>query len=210
MNGFYGPKGASKRSLGLRRGGLVRLRAPDLDGVAADGMHARLVPKHLCTREKNNAERTVRLSPTVRVLVAQWYRTGRPRGSSAYVFPGVGGGGHMEVSTVNRVCAAVFRRAGVPAPLAHPHAFRHTAIKMLWMKGNSFEQIAKWIGHRNPSTTSTQYGHLTVAEINARMIGLDWLGPPEEHEEAAQWRLLGRFLYEPYAVAPEEWPPERR
>ena len=116
----------------------------------------------------------------------------------------------MDVRTVNLVCSEVFRRAAVGGPSAHPHTFRHTAIKMLWMKGNSFEQIAKWIGHRKSSTTANQYGRLSLSDVSARMTGMDWMGDQQDGDAVAEWTKLGRFLYEPYPFNTSDWPDRQR
>ena len=111
---------------GLRRGGVARLRGPPNGSTT---MHARDVPTKLCTTEKNNVNREVRLSPMVRILVAHWYRHCRGSVSGPYLFPGAKG--HVEEAWVARVCAGVLRRAGVTGPVAHTHSFRHTVIKIL-------------------------------------------------------------------------------
>ena len=126
---------------GMRRGGVARLRGPDVIPTHADD-----VPKQLSTCEKHNRVRFVTLTPTVRILVAQCgvcafrrhthgrYALGRSRSAATnYVFPGRSGGGHIEESVVARICGTVFRKAGVAGrPQAHTHTFRHTFIKMLW------------------------------------------------------------------------------
>ena len=128
---------------GMRRGGVARLRGP-----TGPVLHARDVPSKLCTTEKSNVTREVRLSPMVRILVAHWYRHCRGDASTnPYLFPGAKGG-HVEEAWVARVCAGVLRRAGVTGSVAHTHSFQpacvlwtirrpgHTVIKILWPRGS--------------------------------------------------------------------------
>lgn len=106
---------------GLRRGGIARLRGPPVGTVVR---HARDVPLRLCTTEKSNVTREVRLSPMVRILVAHWYRHCRPTHPNPYLFPGSKHkDGHVEEAWVARVCAGVLRRADVTGAAAHTHSF---------------------------------------------------------------------------------------
>jgi hypothetical protein len=106
-------------------------------------------------------------------------------------------------------------------PHAHPHTFRHTTVKMLWMLKNSWEDIAKWLGpgpaahrtrggprrrHASPKITSTVYGRLTVAELHTRLRAdfLDDDGAADA--EADAWRDLARHLARPYPIAVSEEP----
>ena len=56
----------------------------------------------------------------------------------------------------------------------HPHTLRHTVVQMLYMTGMSFENIAKWIGHSNPSTTSGVYGRLSQNDVHG-LLHSRWL-----------------------------------
>ena len=73
------------------------------------------------------------------------------------------------------------------------------------MKGNTFEQIAKWIGHRNVSLTANVYGQLRASEVHNSMVGMDWLGHDGLDHEKQTWRDLTDFLAEPYTL-PRETP----
>ena len=75
------------------------------------------------------------------------------------------------------------------------------------MKGNSFEKIAKWIGHSHVSTTFGFYGHLSAQELQDNMVGLDWLGSDRQTPSVVQeWKKLTKFLYAPYTFPEHMWP----
>ena len=191
---------------GLRLGGLVRLRAAEgLDDI-------------LETVEKNGRPRTVRPTHACRWLLTRWYAAGgRPAGG--YVFPSpMRAGAPLSTRRMHQVCARVFERAGVRGPVAHPHAFRHTVVHMLFMNGSSFvrgraarplapppEAIAKWIGHASPAVTSSVYGRLSEREVEASLQGVPFLAE-DRARVAGEWRELARFLCAPYPFIPP--PPE--
>ena len=122
---------------GLRIGGLCRLRVPLARPIRA----ARDVPTELTTVEKNGRVRRVRLCNTCRILVARWYHRDRQAPpDSPFLFPARAPGGVSSSPVVStrhvwNVCHRVFTRAGVSGSHVHPHAFRHTVIRMLYCQG---------------------------------------------------------------------------
>lgn len=119
----------------------------------------------------------------------------------------------MSRSRIWLTCRTIFQRARLLDDTglrllghAHPHTFRHTTVKMLWMMGNSWENIAKWLGHASPTITSTIYGQLTAIEIDSR-IHADFIdngtGVADAREE---WRELAAFVAQPYTFEKAELP----
>lgn len=197
---------------GLRIGGLSRLRWSD-EGASGlrspGGLHARDFPKEAITIEKNGKIRMVRLTDTVRILLAQWYNGLRSKHRTCterYVFPGRN---RDSVSTrhVWDVCHTVLTRAGVVGPHAHPHSFRHTVIQMLYLCGMKFESIAKWIGHANPTVTSTVYGRLSHVDVHNLMQGVPFIDGTTQQTDGTKgdWKSIASFVNRPYQFDASEW-----
>ena len=74
------------------------------------------------------------------------------------------------------------------------------------MKGMSFENIAKWIGHSNPSVTSGVYGKLSQRDVNGLITGVPFIDAEEDGRNArAEWTRVARFVHRPYIFDSEEW-----
>ena len=109
-----------------------------------------------------------------------------------------------DQNAVWRVCRIVFRRAGLQdAPHAHPHTFRHTIIKMLFVLGKNWDQISKWVGHSNPTVTSTVYGRLQDVELT-HLMRVPFLASdlPTAADTPQDWRALAELLRRPYHPPP--------
>lgn len=169
---------------GMRIGGLARLRTGP--GPYRWG---REVPRTAATIEKNGSERVVPLGAAGRILIARWYREDRRAAPpSAFLFPGRGGADRgASTRWIWQLCGRVFARAGLDADRghAHPHTFRHTFIHYMYMSGATFEQIAKFVGHRSPAVTSGVYGRLRLVDLESNMVGLPWLRDAETRNTRA-------------------------
>jgi len=69
---------------------------------------------------------------------------------------------------------------------------------MLYMKGMSFDAIAKWIGHSNPSITSGIYGRLSHTDVNGMMKGVPFVDEGHDSDIKEQWARVARFVTRPY------------
>lgn len=194
---------------GLRIGGLARLRVPPAPSTYRCGAE---VPPELSTVEKGNRVRRVRLTDTCRILVARWYAHGRPTAPAtstpSFLFPSARDPTRsMSPRRLWAVCRVVFTRAGLHGPHVHPHTFRHTVIQMLYMKGMSFEAIAKWIGHANPSVTSGVYGRLSQRDVHSLMTGVPFIDNNHQtsSDVKAEWTRLARLVHRPYVFDEVEW-----
>lgn len=182
-------------TLGLRIGGLSRLQwCPGAEGTP---------PREMVTIEKNRKPRSVVLSPGVgsrapqkknkrgrlraRILIARHLRASSVS-STPYLFPSSQQQPQKPVSThyIWSRCRAVFERCGLRGDHVHPHTFRHTAVHMQFMRGRTFEQIAKWIGHGSPTVTSGVYGRLSFQETERMMMAT---GGGDDDERRAWQRL---------------------
>ena len=155
---------------GLRIGGLSRLK------VVCGGAGSDEVPDHASTVEKNGDVRVIKLTNALRVLVKRWLME-RGASPSDYLFPSPTDRGRpISRHAVYDACRCLFRRAGVQGPHAHPHSFRHTVVRLLHFRGKTFDQVAKWLGHKSPNVTAQVYGRLTVEETTRLMDDEDGQG----------------------------------
>ena len=185
-------------STGLRLGGVCRLKITH----AAGGAGAGAVNRTAFAIEKNHIVREVVLSPAVLALIEAWLpeRGASPEG---YLFPGTPDATKpVGRSTLWRVCRCVFTRAGVHGDHVHPHTFRHTTIKLLYIGlGKTFDGISKWIGHANPAVTSGVYGRLQAEEVSRMVVDDDEEGANVDRD---RWRDVSRHLRDPWGVAPKQ------
>ena len=180
---------------GLRIGGLSRIQW-NVPVHAAEMCNANNIPSEMITIEKGRRVRRIRLSGGCRVLIARLYRerhlTSKVAYSSTYLFPSPHHHGKC-VSThyIWTLCRQIFARSGVSGCHAHPHSFRHTLIQMMFMRGATFESIAKFIGHANVNITSGVYGKLDCSQTDA-LMRMDDTG--HDNCEKRSWeRLYGEL-----------------
>jgi hypothetical protein len=192
-------------STGLRIGGVARIRLP-FELPNGTIQHGRDTPTTLVTLEKGNRSRTVQLSHSVRILLAHWWQGERKSicsSTNTYVFPGRGGVGHGTTRMVWTVCRRIFDRAGVTGSHVHPHTIRHTVVHLLYLAGGmSFEQIAKWLGHSNPTLTSSVYGRIQSRELHSMVPFADAVVADEVR---SQWKHLAQRIQYPFAFPYEDW-----
>jgi integrase len=191
-------------STGLRLGGLSRLR---FDGSLLETPNrATQIPTHLFTVEKNGKSRKVELNATCRVLLARWYRDERGDVRSPFGFPSrTASDRPCSTRRLWCVCRAIFTRAKMTGDHLHPHTFRHTVIQMLYMIGKSFECIAKWIGHANPSITSGVYGRLKSDDVSSALQGVPFIPQVDRGSRKDAWLRVAKLINEPYTFPDAEW-----
>ena len=125
-------------TLGVRIGGLARLQFHN-PVQYSDNIRGVDIPKEAFTIEKGNVMRQVRLNDTCRILIAKWYRTGRPVPAQpvAYIFPSFQQDSSrspvVSTSHIWKTCRKIFERAAIRGPHVHPHTFRHTVIQMMFL-----------------------------------------------------------------------------
>ena len=151
---------------GLRIGGLSRLRLPEV-------RNGTTIPDCAITVEKGRQPRKILLTVPLKSLI-QAYREEHGFVLSPFVFPSPR---HPESQPISKSrvwmsCRAVFMRAGLgKAKYAHPHTFRHTVVRMLYISGRPFDVIAKFLGHKNKEITMAVYGRLTCDETHRQISG---------------------------------------
>lgn len=190
---------------GLRIGGLARLQV----GIGPYEYGSE-VPKIASTVEKNGKSRTVFIGHTGRILICRWFREERPSSGTRFLFPShVRPDRNASTRWIWTICMRVFRNAGLlnnnSISHVHPHTFRHTFVHYMYMTGHSFEQIAKFIGHSNPATTSGIYGRLRIEDAETNAVGLPWLEDSGSTNTKEEWESIGKLLLSPWTFSPDEW-----
>jgi len=151
--------------LGLRAGEIVFLDLEDIDWQAGC----------LSVRGKGGHRTQLPLPKDVGDAIVAYLRHGRPRTHSRRVFlrahaPVRGFLGPSAVSTVVR---HALLHAGVEAPTAGAHQFRHGLASEMLRHGASLTEIGELLGHRSPETTKI-YAKVDLEAL--RPLALPWPG----------------------------------
>lgn len=136
---------------GLRRGELFGLRPRDV------GRHDLHVRQQVINGEvrppKNGKGRTIPLLPDVADALAQIDMSG------AYVWPGPSVLGCLTIEGARTRLKAILSAAGIDAPRAGWHTFRHTFASHLVQRGCPLPIVQRLLGHAQ-ITTTMRYAHL--------------------------------------------------
>ena len=150
---------------GLRISEAVRLTVSAID---SQRMVLRIV------QGKGQRDRYVMLSPTLLVILRDWWRVGQPQ---HWLFPGK----HPERPTsrrvVDRACREARRRSRLSKPVT-PHSLRHAFAVHLLEAGTDVRTIQLLLGHRRLATTA-RYLRIATTTVCATASPLDLLPRPE-------------------------------
>ena len=149
--------------------------------------------------------RVLQINSGIKLLLARWFREDRPR-PSRFVFPSAADPERpVSTSYMWRKVRGVLQRAGIHGPHAHPHTFRHSFVHMMTTLGVSSEVIAKFVGHRNVTTTTGTYGRLSTEEMGALAATCPLIGDDSAANELGErWRAVIRRLQRPYHFSERE------
>lgn len=153
----------SAYACGLRVSEVARLRVRDLDRAR---MRVRV------SQGKGARDRDVPLPARLLELLRRYARRYRP---SEWLFPGIGDGRPIDVSTIQRACKRAVREAGLRKP-ATPHTLRHSFATHHLEAGTDLRTLQLLMGHRSLSTTQV-YLHVSAGRILAATSPLDALPP---------------------------------
>jgi integrase/recombinase XerD len=146
---------------GLRLSEVRHLRVDDIDSQ-------RMV---ICIRQaKGHKDRYVMLSPRLLAILRQYWKAVRPR---HYLFPGADPDRPINPRTVQQVCRAALRAAGIKKKVS-VHALRHSFATHLLEAGTDLRTIQILLGHQNLGTTA-RYLHVSTAALKATHSPLDAL-----------------------------------
>lgn len=146
---------------GLRVSEATNLKVSDIDGVR----------KVIWIRDgKGNKDRQVMLSPSLRELLAAYYRWRHP---TDWLFPGGKADCPISRETVFETCRKAARRAGISKSV-HPHSLRHAFATHLLEDGVNLLVIQNLLGHKSLRTTA-RYLHLADSTVRSTRSPLELL-----------------------------------
>lgn len=151
--------------LGLRASEIVFLELEDIDWKAGC----------LSIRGKGGRRTQLPLPKDVGDAIVAHLRHGRPRTSSRRVFLCASAPirGFLGASTVSTIVRRALLRAGVHAPTAGAHQFRHGLASEMLRHGASLREIGELLGHRSPATTKI-YAKVDLKALHT--LALPWPG----------------------------------
>ncbi len=152
---------------GLRISEAVDLRPADIDS-------RRMVIR--VEHGKGELDRDVMLSPTLLMMLRDWWRQRRP---TPWLFPGDEPAHPITSHAVREACQRAHRRSRIPKTIT-PHALRHAFAVHLLEAGTDIRTIQRLLGHRRLATTA-RYLRLPTITVCATTSPLEWLphpGPP--------------------------------
>jgi len=146
---------------GLRLSEVRHLRVDDIDSQ-------RMVIR--IRQAKGHKDRYVMLSPRLLAILRQYWKAVRPRN---YLFPGADPDRPINPRTVQEVCKAALRAAGIKKKVT-VHTLRHSFATHLLEAGTDLRTIQILLGHQNLGTTA-RYLHISTAALKATHSPLDAL-----------------------------------
>jgi len=146
---------------GLRLSEVRHLRVDDIDSQ-------RMVIR--IRQAKGHKDRYVMLSPRLLAILRQYWKAVRPRN---YLFPGADPDRPINPRTVQEVCKAALRAAGIKKKVT-VHTLRHSFATHLLEAGTDLRTIQILLGHQNLGTTA-RYLHVSTAALKATHSPLDAL-----------------------------------
>lgn len=157
---------------GMRVNGLCNIKTANVLDTSIDP------PKPLSygnTLEKRNKIRKFPIFDMVKKPLVEWYQENHMI-DSPYLFPG-SRDNSKPVTTMffQTLFKKVAERAGYTGEEIHVHSARHSVAFNLLEAGNKMNDIGKFLGHANPTTTAKFYAKLstkeTIDRMNTKCIG---------------------------------------
>ena len=136
---------------GLRVSEVVSLRITDVDGKRRV-LHLQAA--------KGKKDRMVSLSPTLLVMLREYYRQYKP---NCYLFEGQHRDEHYSVRSIQTVLQTAKERAGILRP-GGMHGLRHSFATHLLDKGIDVVMIQRLLGHNDIKTT-LRYLYVTNRDL---------------------------------------------
>ncbi|MGH8568446.1 MAG: site-specific integrase [Gammaproteobacteria bacterium] len=151
--------------LGLRSGEVAFLELDDIDWNAGQ----------LSVCGKRGQRNELPLPMEAGKAIAAYLRRGRPPSTSRRLFLRAKAPirGFRGASGIGSIARHSLKRAGIDAPTAGAHQFRHGLATAMLRRGASLSEIGELLGHRHPQTTKIY----TKVDIKAlRTLALPWPG----------------------------------
>lgn len=156
-----------------RVGGVATLRM--------DNLH--LIQGYAVVREKGDHDREVTFGSRTRAALEQYISGERVETQGRLVDKGIqfdpwivflGKKGGLTPGGVYQILKRLARRAGVKGKF-NPHSLRHGWVRGALSRGANLEQIRRYLGHKQISTTATHYAVYLDEELREQHGQLSWL-----------------------------------
>ena len=137
---------------GLRVSEVVSLKVSDVDSK-------RMVIR--VEQGKGKKDRYTLLSPRLLEILRFWWRSTRPEGKDALLFPAWRTGKHLSAATLQRACRDAAKQAGLTKRVT-PHSMRHAFATHLLESGTDIRVIQALLGNnliqclREPRASKTR------------------------------------------------------
>ena len=150
---------------GLRVSEVVSLKVSDVDSK-------RMVIR--VEQGKGKKDRYTLLSPRLLEVLRFWWRSTRPEGKDALLFPAWRTGRHLSAATLQQACRDATKQAGLTKRVT-PHSMRHAFATHLLENGTDIRVIQALLGHTRIETTAryTQVSPLLISQIHSPLDRLD-------------------------------------
>jgi site-specific recombinase XerD len=151
--------------LGLRSGEVASLKLDDIDWNVGQ----------VTVCGKCGHRNGLPLPADVGKAIAAYLQRGRPRSTSRCLFLRVKAPvrGFQGASGIGSIVRHALQRAGIDAPTAGTHQFRHGLATEMLRKGASLGEIGDLLGHRHVQTTKI---YTKVDIVALRKLALPWPG----------------------------------
>lgn len=149
---------------GMRVGGLSNIKKNDIYDKETN-----TIKDYGITIEKRNKTRKFPVFEIIKRPLSEWLEETHMI-DNIYLFPSPKNNlkprSTMYFQTLFKEIA---KRAGYEGTEIHIHSCRHSVARNLLEAGNKMEDIGKFLGHTNPTTTAKFYANLSVKETIDRM-----------------------------------------
>ncbi len=142
---------------GLRAAEVAGLVVADFDPVASSIRVARARRRGEYVDTKTEAGRRTNVLPSWLAAEVAELCTGRADDEPMFLSPD--GAAHDHGNFMRRTFKPTVMRVGLPKSFRF-HDLRHTAASLALAKGVPVVDVARWLGHANPTTTLSVYAHV--------------------------------------------------
>ena len=170
----------------------------DTEAVSRLRVSCILQQKTMVVVEKNSRLRRITLAPPVKELLETYIRDWNLPWDG-YLFPHRSDPRRCSPAIARRLLRSLCKRAGVTR--INPHQFRHYLVKRCMAHGSALEDVGKFLGHVNTTTTFLDYwcsnphtATTAVVHLDAHTTQRKQQGPrlllAAEKREIARLRLM--------------------
>lgn len=149
---------------GMRVGGLANIKRDDVYDK-----ETKKIKEYGVTLEKRSKTRRFPIFDITKKPLKEWLDETH-MSNNIYIFPSSNDNTKPKSTMYfQNLFKEIAKRAGYEGEEIHIHSCRHSVARNLLEAGNKMEDIGKFLGHTNPTTTAKFYANLSVKETVDRM-----------------------------------------